>query len=127
MDKQIIKIAEDGKHFVKAAYFWILLFTAIATNTFQLVNNYVDSKVYKDNATLTHLNHEERLVNLESGYFTNRDILIEIRFNLRYHIENADGKYLTTDQINALQDLKLYGKNPRHAPKIPPASHPKKG
>ena len=111
MDKQIIKIAEDGKHFVKAAYFWILLFTAIATNTFQLVNNYVDGKLFVDSATLTHLNHEERLVNLESGYFSNRDILIEIRFNLRNHIENADGRYFSADQINALKDLKLYGKS----------------
>ena len=111
MDKQIIKIAEDGKHFVKAAYFWILLFTAIATNTFQLVNNYVDGKLFVDSATLTHLNHEKRLANLETGYFTNRDILVEIRFNLRNHIENADGRYLTTDQINAIQSSNNNGKS----------------
>jgi len=111
MDKTIIKIAEDGKHWVKAAYFWVLLIAAVITNGVQLVNSYVDGKVYKDNANLLHINHEKRLVNLETGYFTNRDILIEIRFNLRNHIENADGKYLTTDQINALQDLKLYGKS----------------
>jgi hypothetical protein len=40
------------------------------------------------------INHESRITNLENGYLGNRELLIEIKFNLKQHIREQGGEYI---------------------------------
>jgi len=100
----IIKIADDGQHFIKAIYFWILIVVAIFTNAVQLINQYVDNQTFKKDTIIAHASYEKRLDALENGYLSNRDILIEMRFNLKTHMIMAGQEYLDAQQINAIQE-----------------------
>lgn len=102
----LIKISEDGISWVKSIYFWILVVVLIATNGLQLLLGYTDTQAFKQKIVLQTENHETRIGNLESGYLSNRDILLEIKFNLRNHMAAGGQEYIENISNNLLNGKK---------------------
>lgn len=73
---------------------------------FQYASPFINELIKKNNIESTIVSHEERLDALERGYIGNRELLMEIRFNLRKHIESSGQDYIESVPDNVIADSK---------------------
>ena len=76
---------------LKKFYLMLLILGIIV---FQYVVPAVQSSAKYDSIEKIIVNHETRISNLENGYINNRELLMEIRFNLKQYIRQSGGEYI---------------------------------
>ena len=78
----------------------IHLFIAIvALVVWQFIAPIISASVQTSSVEHQVLENTERISILENGYLSNREILLEIRYNVKTLVEDGGRKYLSADEL----------------------------
>jgi hypothetical protein len=75
-----------------------IVLVIVAVFVFQYLFPFVESTSNQKTLSGVVVNHETRITNLENGYLGNRELLMEIRFNLKQHVREQGGEYIESAQ-----------------------------
>lgn len=74
-----------------------LILGIVALIIIQFIQPIIGAVVDKNSAETTIQNHENRITTLETNEQTNHELLLEIRWNLRNHMNAAGQEYLESN------------------------------
>lgn len=63
----------------------------LLSNIFQFLGVFANTSAWKNKVDMTLNNHKNRIINMEESIVISRNLLFEIRYNLKTHILHQDG------------------------------------